>query len=401
MQIGTKKITWRLSAAVVTKVALLTALAFVLYLAKFNLPFMFPSFLEMQFSELPAMLAGFSMGPVAGVLVVVFKCLLKFPLTSTAYVGELTDMLIGIAYVLPAAIIYRLRKNRKHALIGIGVGMLSEAVLAVIVNRYISIPFYTEMMFGGDLGAIVGVCSAIYPGATEQNFYAFYLGLGVVPFNLLRCLLMSLLTFLLYKRLSVLLHWEGRRLTRRISGEYRSHSEEDTYAVAERIAATLNGGETILLSGDLGAGKTTFVKGLAEALGVEEEVTSPTFTLLNVYTSGRLPLYHADMYRAEDEDETYELGLFEDAPEDAVRVIEWNKSSDLTDRVIDVRITSEGDSRRLIKVADSAEGADTAAPAAGADDAETRDGPADAEDLSGLEPEGESGGDPEQPEKQK
>ena len=169
MQIGTKKITWRLSAAVVTKVALLTALAFVLYLAKFNLPFMFPSFLEMQFSELPAMLAGFSMGPVAGVLVVVFKCLLKFPLTSTAYVGELTDMLIGIAYVLPAAIIYRLRKDRKHALIGIGVGMLSEAVLAVIVNRYISIPFYTEMMFGGDLGAIVGVCSAIYPGATEQN----------------------------------------------------------------------------------------------------------------------------------------------------------------------------------------------------------------------------------------
>ena len=78
---------------------------------------------------------------------------------------------------------------------------------------------------------------------------------------------------------------------------------------------------------------------------MEEEVTSPTFTLLNVYTSGRLPLYHADMYRAEDEDETYELGLFEDAPEDAVRVIEWNKSSDLTDRVIDVRITSEGDSR--------------------------------------------------------
>ena len=257
------------------------------------------------------------------------------------------------------------------------------------------------MMFGGDLGAIVGVCSAIYPGATEQNFYAFYLGLGVVPFNLLRCLLMSLLTFLLYKRLSVLLHWEGRRLTRRISGEYRSHSEEDTYAVAERIAATLNGGETILLSGDLGAGKTTFVKGLAEALGVEEEVTSPTFTLLNVYTSGRLPLYHADMYRAEDEDETYELGLFEDAPEDAVRVIEWNKSSDLTDRVIDVRITSEGDSRRLIKVADSAEGADTAAPAAGADDAVIRQAPAGAEDLSGLEPEGESGGDPEQPEKQK
>ena len=76
MQIGKKKITWKISAAYVAKLALLTALAFALYLAKFNLPFMFPSFLEVQFSELPALLAGFSMGPVAGGLVIVLKCLL-------------------------------------------------------------------------------------------------------------------------------------------------------------------------------------------------------------------------------------------------------------------------------------------------------------------------------------
>ena len=114
MQIGKKQITLKMSAAVVAKIAVLTAISFVLYLLKFNLPFMFPSFLEMQFSELPAMLAGFSMGPVAGVLVVVFKCLLKLPLTSTAYVGELTDIIIGVAYVLPASVIYRLRKDRKR-----------------------------------------------------------------------------------------------------------------------------------------------------------------------------------------------------------------------------------------------------------------------------------------------
>ena len=355
MQIGKKQITLKMSAAVVAKIAVLTAISFVLYLLKFNLPFMFPSFLEMQFSELPAMLAGFSMGPVAGVLVVVFKCLLKLPLTSTAYVGELTDIIIGVAYVLPASIIYRLRKDKKHALIGISVG----TVAAVLINRFISIPFYTEMMFGGNFGTIVGICSAIYPNATEETFYAYYLGLGIVPFNLLRTLIMSLLTFLLYKKLSKILHWEGESLIhKKLTGEYDCDGEEETFALAKRVADTLKGGETVLLEGDLGAGKTTFTKGLAKALGVTEEVTSPTFTILNIYNSGRLPLYHADMYRVTDEDETYELGLFEDAPDNAVFVVEWNKSGDLTERVIDVKITAKGDTERHFVISDSAENKD-------------------------------------------
>ena len=356
MQIGKKQITLKMSAAVVAKIAVLTAISFVLYLLKFNLPFMFPSFLEMQFSELPAMLAGFSMGPVAGVLVVVFKCLLKLPLTSTAYVGELTDIIIGVAYVLPASIIYRLRKDKKHAFIGISVGTAVVVVAAVLINRFISIPFYTEMMFGGNFGTIVGICSAIYPNATEETFYAYYLGLGIVPFNLLRTLVMSLLTFLLYKKLSKILHWEGESLIhKKLTGEYDCDGEEETFALAKRVADTLKGGETVLLEGDLGAGKTTFTKGLAKALGVTEEVTSPTFTILNIYNSGRLPLYHADMYRVTDEDETYELGLFEDAPDNAVFVVEWNKSGDLTERVIDVKITAKGDTERHFVIADSAE----------------------------------------------
>ena len=134
-----------MSAAYVAKLALLTAIAFALYLAKFNLPMMFPSFLEIQFSELPALLAGFSMGPVAGVLVVVLKCLLKMPLTSTNFVGELTDILIGIALVLPASLIYLKHKDKKHAAIGLAVGTLCEIVFAIIINRFISIPFYTEL----------------------------------------------------------------------------------------------------------------------------------------------------------------------------------------------------------------------------------------------------------------
>ncbi len=368
MQIGNKTVTLKMSAAFVAKLALLTALAFALYMAKFNLPFMFPGFLEMQFSELPALLAGFSMGPVAGVLVVVLKCVIKLPLTSTAFVGELTDMLLGVVFVLPAAIIYRLKKDKKHALIGLVSGTLLATAAAVLVNRYISVPFYTEYYVDGNFDAIVGMCSVIYPNATQDTFYAFYLGLGVVPFNLLRYIIMSLLTFLLYKRLSKILHWEGESLRRKLSGEYESGSEEETYALAKRIADTLKGGEIILLEGELGAGKTTFTKGLAKALGVTEEVTSPTFTLMNVYEDGRLPLCQLDMYRLEGEDEAEELGLFDTVPENAVKVIEWNKFSDLTGRVIDVKISVDGEHDRVFTVADSAERAKKSLPSEGGGD---------------------------------
>ena len=256
MQIGKKKITLKMSAAYVAKLALLTALSFALYMAKFNLPFMFPSFLEMQFSELPALLAGFSMGPVAGALVIVLKCLFKLPLTSTAFVGELTDMLLGLVFVLPAAIFYAVKKDRKHAFWGLVTGTVLATAAAVIVNRYISIPFYTELYFNGDFDSLVGMCAVIYPNATADTFYAFYLGLGIVPFNLLRYIIIALLAFLLYKRLSRILHWEGTSLRFRLSGEYESASEEETFALAKKVADTLTGGETVLLDGDLGAGKT-------------------------------------------------------------------------------------------------------------------------------------------------
>lgn len=355
MQIGKKTVTLKMSAAYVAKLALLTALSFALYMAKFNLPFMFPSFLEMQFSELPALLAGFSMGPVAGALVVILKCLLKLPLTSTAFVGELTDMLLGLVFVLPAAIFYAVKKDKKHAFLGLLVGTVLATVAAVIVNRFISIPFYTELYFGGDFDSIVGMCSVIYPSATADTFYAFYLGLGIVPFNLLRYIIIALLAFLLYKRLSKILHWDGSSLRTKLSGEYDSTSEEETYAIAKRVADTLKGGETILLEGELGAGKTTFTKGLAAALGVKDEVTSPTFTIMNVYEDGRLPLCHLDMYRLESADEIAELGVSDTAPENAVTVIEWNKFTDLTGRIINVKIVADGEHDRIFDITDSAD----------------------------------------------
>jgi tRNA threonylcarbamoyladenosine biosynthesis protein TsaE len=102
-----------------------------------------------------------------------------------------------------------------------------------------------------------------------------------------------------------------------------TYSEEDTQTIARELAATLRAGDVLLLSGDLGAGKTTFVRGLAEGLGVDpREVSSPTFTLVHEYRGGRLRLYHADLYRL-DRAATNDLGLEEIGVKDGVLAIEW------------------------------------------------------------------------------
>lgn len=338
----------KFSTAYIAKMAILTAIAFILYaFAKFNLPFMFPSFLEIQISELPALLAGFSMGPISGCLVVIIKCLLKFPLTTTAYVGEATDILLGIAFVLPASLIYYFHKDKKHALIGLCVGSACLTGLSILVNRFISIPFFVQLYFGGNFDAIVGVLKPLYKNVTIDTFYTYYLLLGVLPFNLFRCIIVSGLTFVLYKRLSKILHWDGTSMKKdTVFGVHKVKSVDETYALAKKVADTLDGGEVLLLDGDLGAGKTTFTKGLAKALGVKEEVTSPTFTILNVYEDGRLKLNHLDMYRVESSDELAELGIEECFDEDAVTVIEWNKFEHFDGKVIRISVKTLGETKR-------------------------------------------------------
>ena len=129
---------------------------------------------------------------------------------------------------------------------------------------------------------------------------------------------------------------------------YISKSVDDTYALAQMIADRLGGGEAILLNGDLGAGKTTFTKGLAKALGVSETVTSPTFTFMKEY-SGRLSLYHFDMYRAIDEDGLYELGLNDYLYMNGVCVIEWNKFKDIQNPII-IDISANEDGERTFEL---------------------------------------------------
>jgi len=107
------------------------------------------------------------------------------------------------------------------------------------------------------------------------------------------------------------------------SREHRSNSEQETATIGRELALSLSAGDVVLLHGDLGAGKTALVRGLAEGLGVSaDDVTSPTFTLVQEYRGGRLPLFHVDLYRLNDPREIEDLGLDEIA-EDGVLAIEW------------------------------------------------------------------------------
>ena len=129
-----------------------------------------------------------------------------------------------------------------------------------------------------------------------------------------------------------------------------TRSPEETAAFAAQIAEKLNGGETLVLRGGLGAGKTTFTKGLAKALGISRNVVSPTFTLVREYEEGRLKLYHFDLYRIEDEGELEELGLDEYFRDDSVVVIEWNRISRLPGKVTEIVFTVNPDDSRTIEV---------------------------------------------------
>lgn len=188
-----------------TVTAMLAAVATVLMFLDFSLPMFIPGFVKMDVSELPALLASFSLGPVYGVAVCLIKNLLNLIFHgSTGGIGELCNFLLGAAFVATAGIIYRRSKSRKTAVIGCLVGAAVMAVVSAPVNYFISYPVYAKM-FGG-IDAILAAYQAINPNVDGllQCLVVFNL-----PFTFVKGLLDSVLCFLIYKPLSPILH--GRR----------------------------------------------------------------------------------------------------------------------------------------------------------------------------------------------
>ena len=180
--------------------AILSAVATVLMFISFPIPFLIPPFVKMDFSELPALLAAFSMGPVSGVMVCLVKNLINLLFTTTSGVGELCNFLLGVCFVIPAGWIYKVRRTRSGALLASGAGAVAMAVLSVPVNYFISYPFYTTFM---PLDTIIGMYQDLLPSV--DGLLACLLIFNM-PFTLLKGILDVALAFLIYKPLSPLLH---------------------------------------------------------------------------------------------------------------------------------------------------------------------------------------------------
>lgn len=135
--------------------------------------------------------------------------------------------------------------------------------------------------------------------------------------------------------------------------EWITHSPAETEALGARLADALDAGQVVAFTGDLGAGKTAFVSGMARALGVEERVTSPTFTIVNEYEGGRLPLFHFDMYRLGDADELFHIGWEDYLARGGVCAVEWseNVAEAIEDGAVRVSmVRGDGDDDRIITI---------------------------------------------------
>lgn len=185
----------------ITKLAILSAISFLLYLLRFPLP-IFPSFLDIHFSNLPAILAGMIYGPVGGIVVIVIKGAMKLLVhgTSTAYVGDLADLLIGGSTVLVCSLIYKFNRTKKGGVIALLCGTVTWIGVALLTNGLFLIDFFAEY-YG--IENLLKTLSSI-SGVTSQNYKRMYLLYGCLPFNLLLALSTNLITFFVYKRLSII-----------------------------------------------------------------------------------------------------------------------------------------------------------------------------------------------------
>lgn len=201
----------------ITICGMLGALAGILYLFDFSVAFLAPGFYKLDFSEIPVMIGAFYLGPVGGVVIELVKVLLKLVIkgTSTAFVGDLANFVVGCAFVVPAAVVYHLKKTKKTAKLALLTGTVFMAVFGSIFNAVYLIPAFSSL-YGMPLDTIVGMGTAINPAITSVATLALF---AVAPLNFLKGVLISVPTMLLYKRISKVLAQAGAGTVRRTASE--------------------------------------------------------------------------------------------------------------------------------------------------------------------------------------
>ncbi|HIS59282.1 MAG TPA: ECF transporter S component [Candidatus Faecousia faecipullorum] len=181
-------------------IGICAAIATILHVFDFPVPFLAPEFYKLDFSELPVLLCGFYLGPCATVVCEGLKIMLKLLLkgTSTAYVGDLANFIVGCAFVLPAVIVYHAHKSRHSAIVGLVLGTIVMAVFGSIFNAVYLLPKFSQL-YGLPLDSIIAMGTAIWGGVQGVGSFV---ALCVAPLNLLKGTMVSVLTMLLYKKVA-------------------------------------------------------------------------------------------------------------------------------------------------------------------------------------------------------
>ncbi len=180
--------------------ALFGALGFILMILEFSIPSLIPGFIKMDFSEIPAIITTFAYGPLYGVIVCFLKNLFHLFITTTGGVGELSNFILGAIFVSTAGLIYKYRKTRRFALIGVAVGAFIMAAVSVFTNYFIVYPIYGNLFF--PLPAILSSYQTIMPSV--NNLFEAILIFNF-PFNLIKGFLDATICFLVYKKISPIL----------------------------------------------------------------------------------------------------------------------------------------------------------------------------------------------------
>jgi riboflavin transporter FmnP len=191
------------NTAWLVRVAMLSSVATILMLFEFPLPFIAPPFYEIDLSEVPVFIGAFAMGPLAGVVIEGVKILLNLIVngTATAGVGEVANFVMGVVFVLPAALIYKRNKTKSIAVLGLITGTVVMTVSSCFINAYVMLPVYAGA-FKMPIDVIVGMGTKIWPSV--DTMFEFVL-ICVAPFNLLKGVIVSVITILIYKYVSPLL----------------------------------------------------------------------------------------------------------------------------------------------------------------------------------------------------
>ena len=189
-----------------TVIAMLGAICCVLMHVDFPLPFM-PPFMNFDLCGLVELIGGFAMGPLQAFVIIMVKILLKLATegTTSAFTGELQNVMLSCAYVLPPVILYHRNKTKKTAVIGMATGTAFVSIVAVFTNLFIIIPFYMTLM-GQEMSYFIAMCTEANPMVQNTATLALF---GIVPFNVIKYSINSVGALVLYKRLSPILHGYG------------------------------------------------------------------------------------------------------------------------------------------------------------------------------------------------